>query len=263
MDGGLKPRHWAALGLLALGPLLAGLWLLRGLPDPRPLRDPAWVRQRFNLGAWTPLDAVAPVAVRAVLISEDDTFYRHHGVRVDELGAAAWDDLLSLRYKRGASSLTQQVVKNAFLGPQKTLLRKVRELVLARQADAAVGKRRLLEDYLNLAEWGPHRQRGIAYAAQACFGKDPAQLDAREGALLAWLLPDPHRRCLWVQRGELPRRARLHVARVLDRLEAEGALPAGQAAVLAARPFAFERRPAALAPAALTADDDDLGDDEP
>ena len=244
--------------------MLAGAWLLHGLPDPKPLRDPAWVRQRFGLKEWTPLEAVAPVAVRAVLISEDDTFFHHHGVRVDELGAAAWEDLMSLRYKRGASSLTQQVVKNAFLGPQKTLARKLRELLLARRADAAVGKRRLLEDYLNLAEWGPHRQRGIAYAAQAFFGKAPAALDAREGALLAWLLPDPRHRCLWIQRGELPRRARLHVARVLDRLESEGVLGEGQAAALAAQPFAFERRPSKPAPGGLDLDeDDDQGDEGP
>jgi membrane peptidoglycan carboxypeptidase len=133
--------------------------------------------------------------------------------------------------------------------------------MLARRADAVVGKRRLLEDYLNLAEWGPHRQRGIAYAARACFGKAPAALDAREGALLAWLLPDPKHRCLWVQRGELPKPARRRIAAVLERLESEGALPAGQAALLAAQPYAFEHHRKADAPSAL--EDDTQGDDDP
>ena len=64
MDGGLKPRHWAALGLLALGPLLAGLWLLRGLPDPRPLRAPAWVRQRALEGGLTPPEALEALFLR-------------------------------------------------------------------------------------------------------------------------------------------------------------------------------------------------------
>lgn len=262
MDRRLGPRHWGALVWLMLLPLLGGWGLMATLPDPRPLRDPAWVRRRFGLAEWTPLDQVAPVAVRAVLISEDDTFYHNDGVRLDEMGAAAWDDLRSLRYERGASGVTQQVVKNAFLGPQKSLLRKLRELVLARRADALVDKRRLLEDYLNLAEWGAQRQRGIAYAARAFFGKTPAQLDAREGALLSWFLPDPHLRCLWVRRGELPRGARRHVALVLERLEARGALAPGQAAVLAAQPFGFEHdRPRRARPFGVGGGDDGEEDD--
>lgn len=259
--GRIQRRAWlGALGLLASVGLALGLLDL-SLPDPRPLRDPAWVRARFSLAEWTPLDAVSPLAVRAVLLSEDDTFFRNDGLRVDELGSAAWDDLLSLRYKRGASSLTQQVVKNAFLGPEKTLLRKVRELMLARKADAAVGKRRLLEDYLNLAEWGPHKERGIAFASRSVFGKEPSQLDAKEGALLAWLLPDPRHRCLWIRRGELPPRARRHVAILLARLGAEGALSPSEAAELAARPFPFEKHPVTSVPSVEPSTLDDEGED--
>jgi monofunctional biosynthetic peptidoglycan transglycosylase len=242
------------------GPILLAAAVLalatRGLPDPRPLRDPAWVQQRFQLQGWTPLEQADPLAVRAILLSEDDTFYHNHGLRMDQLGPAAWEDLLALRYKRGASSLTQQVVKNAFLGDEKSLLRKVRELWLARRAAALVPKKRLLEDYLNLAEWGPHKERGIAFAARFCFGKTPAQLNAKDGALLSWLLPDPKHRCLWVRRGQLPEKARFHIALLLGRLQDEGSLDPAAAAALAAQPFAFERHPGPpLAPD--TEDEDD------
>jgi monofunctional biosynthetic peptidoglycan transglycosylase len=248
--------RWIA-GLSVLALLAAGLSVLvgSGLPDPRPLRDPAWVQQRFKLGEWVPLEQVNPLAVRAILLSEDDTFFHNHGLRMDQLGPAAWEDLLAMRYKRGASSLTQQVVKNAFLGEQKSLLRKLRELWLAHRASALVPKKRLLEDYLNLAEWGPHKERGISFAARFCFGKTPAQLDAKDGALLSWMLPDPRHRALWIRRGQLPEGARRHIALLLGRLQDEGSLDPASAAALAAQPFAFERHPGP--PLAPDTDDED------
>jgi membrane peptidoglycan carboxypeptidase len=237
----------AACALPSLAVLAFALHrLLAGLPDTASLQDPAWVRQRFALGQWTALQDCSPLAVRAILLSEDDTFFRNGGLRLDEVGSAAWEDLLKARYERGASSLTQQVVKNAFLGKQKTLGRKAREIVLALRADRTVGKRRLLEDYLNLAEWGPHRERGIAWAAAAYFGTSPAGLSARDGALLSWLLPDPHGRGRLLLKGELPRRARRHVHLLLERLCAEGALSAAEVEAQEQRPWPFERpgRPA-------------------
>src|SRR5580692_6883416 len=98
--------RWTALAVaLALAAWGLAVLVGGGLPDPKPLRDPAWVQQRFKLAQWTPLDQVGPLAVRAILLSEDDTFFHNHGVRMDQLGPAAWEDLLALRYKRGASSL--------------------------------------------------------------------------------------------------------------------------------------------------------------
>lgn len=232
----LRRSLWAALVLVALGG--AWVWRLgRDLPDAKPLRDPAWVRQRFDLRDWTPMKSVAPLALRAILISEDDTFFHNNGLRLDEIGSAAWDDLLAGRYKRGASSITQQVVRNAFLSTDKTLGRKVREMILARRADASVGKRSLLEDYLNLAEWGPKKERGIAWASQRYFGKGPDSLNAAEGAYLAWLLPDPKHRGLAARRGELTPPAKRHVRILLQRLAREGSLSEAEAEALAAQPL--------------------------
>lgn len=226
-------RAWARLawrwGLGLLGAVLAGLalWTFWGLPDTRPLRDPKWVQRRFALKEWTTLKDCAPLARRAVLLSEDDIFFRHRGWRFDELGSALWANFRSLSFRRGASSLTQQVVRNAFLDRKKSLRRKLRELILARRADAEVGKRALFEDYLNLAEWGPKCERGIAAAARIYFAKDPSALSPREGALLAWLLPNPRRRGPRLLKGPPPA-AKAHAALLLRRLGAEGGLSAAQ-----------------------------------
>lgn len=233
-----KPWAWGlgalALALAALAGVAAGA--LRDLPDPRPLKDPAWVMQRFKLQAWTPQGELPPVVLRCILLSEDDLYYQHAGLRLDELGSAAWDNLSSLRYKRGASSITQQVVRNAFLSREKRLSRKLREIWLARRADKAVGKAAILDAYLNLAEWGSRGERGIAAAAAEHFGKAPAQLDAVEGALLAWLLPQPRLRGRALRRGAPPA-AQRHVRRILRRLEREGRLSPEELEQLLKAPF--------------------------
>jgi membrane peptidoglycan carboxypeptidase len=228
------------LGMALLGVALMGLWMQQiasHLPDPRPLRDPAWVQQHFSLGTWTQLDQVPRPALRCILISEDDTFFQNHGVRMDEMGAAAWDDLLAGRYKRGASSITQQVVRNAFLSKDKTLSRKLREIFLASRADSVVGKRRLLEDYLNLAQWGHPQERGIAWASRQYFGKSVPQLSAIDGAYLSWLLPDPPHRSQAARRGEMTLAARRHVRLMLRRLARENDLSDEDTAALLASPF--------------------------
>jgi len=210
------------------------------LPDPRRLRDSAWVGRHFGLARWTPLGECSRPAVQAILLSEDDSFYRNHGLRLDEVGSAAWDDVRHMGYRRGASSLTQQVVKNAFLSKNKTLGRKVEEMVLARRAFASVDKRTLLEDYLNLVEWGPHHERGIAWAAQTYFACAPSALTARDGALLAWLLPDPAHRARLLLRGALPASAKRHVQNLLRRMRAEGGLSPADTEAMEQRPYPIE-----------------------
>jgi monofunctional biosynthetic peptidoglycan transglycosylase len=242
------------LALLLGAAALAGLgaWELRDLPDPAPLKDPAWVRQRFGLQQWTPLSAVPPLVLRCVLLSEDDSFFDHAGLRLDEWSAALRDDLLSLRYKRGASSITQQVVRNAFLSKDKRLSRKWRELWLARRADAVVGKEALLEDYLNLAEWGSRGERGIAAAAAEHFGKTPAQLDVREAILLAWLLPQPRLRGRALKHGP-PAPALRHVRRLVARLADEGLLSEEEAEQIRQETLKTGQRPAPIPGGGATA----------
>jgi monofunctional biosynthetic peptidoglycan transglycosylase len=145
---------------------------------------------------WVPLDQVAPALRLAVIAAEDDRFCSHHGVDFTELrgvigGIENADDLGGVR---GGSSITQQTAKNLFLWQGRSFLRKALEFPLAFWLDFVLPKRRVLEIYLNIAEWGPNGEFGIAAAARRAFNKKPADLDAREAALLAASLPNPHRR---------------------------------------------------------------------
>ncbi len=142
---------------------------------------------------WVPLDAVSPGLIRAVIVAEDARYCQHHGVDVRGLLEAV-EETDDLRRARGGSSITQQAVKNLFLWPSRSVVRKVVEIPLALWADLVLGKRRVLEIYLNVAEWGPSGQFGIEAGARRAFGKSAAALDPREASLLAAVLPNPHTR---------------------------------------------------------------------
>ena len=137
---------------------------------------------------WVPMEAISPNLARAVVLSEDGNFCRHHGIDFGELKAAierARDGI-----PRGASTITMQVAKNLLLFPAKSYLRKAMELPLTLTIEAMWSKRRILEVYLNIAEWGP----GI-YGAEAAsrhhFDRAARRLSDAEAALLAVSLPNP------------------------------------------------------------------------
>lgn len=143
-----------------------------------------------SIRIWTPLKRISPYLQKAVIISEDDVFYQHDGINYETMKEAFRVNWEKGRYVRGASTLTMQLARNAFLHKRKTLLRKVRELILARRLEANLSKTRILELYLNIVEWG----EGI-YGAEAAsryyFGKSAAQLNLAEATLLASMLPNP------------------------------------------------------------------------
>jgi monofunctional biosynthetic peptidoglycan transglycosylase len=141
---------------------------------------------------WRRLNQISPMAVTAVLMSEDSSFYRHKGYDPEAIHAALEENLKAGRYLKGGSTITQQVAKNIFFGPEKTIKRKILELLTARELERLLGKRKILELYLNLAEWGPGIY-GIEQAAQRYFAKSSAELNAREAATLAFMLPNPTR----------------------------------------------------------------------
>ncbi len=148
--------------------------------------------QRTRPSSWIALNEVSRAAVGAVLVSEDWAFYQHRGYDPNQIKEALKKDLEEGGYARGASTITQQVVKNIFLGPDKTIWRKLKELYLAVSLEEALKKNRILELYLNIAEWGPG-VFGIGGASQLYFKKAPLELTAKEGAFLAMLLPSPIR----------------------------------------------------------------------
>ena len=139
---------------------------------------------------WVPIERISPNLIRAVIASEDGIFCRHRGVdwrAIDEaLDKAAEDG----GRPRGASTISMQTVKNLLLWPQAHYVRKILELPLAYAADKAWGKRRMLELYLNIAEWGPG-VFGVEAASQHHFRKSASSLSVREATLLAVALPNP------------------------------------------------------------------------
>ena len=136
---------------------------------------------------WVSLDDIAPSLVSSVLMSEDGKFCSHSGVDWDEIAKVL--DRSDDR-PRGASTIAMQTVKNLFLWPSRSYLRKAIEMPLALYADVVLGKKRVMEIYLNVVEWGPGIF-GVEAAAQHYFGRSAARLTASQSALLAATLPNP------------------------------------------------------------------------
>ena len=139
---------------------------------------------------WTPYAAIAPEVKRAVLVAEDINFFSHHGFDWGQIRIAVEEALHDSEAPRGASTITQQLVKNLWLSGSRNPLRKMKETVLTWQVERTLSKRRILELYLNVAEFGPGIY-GVGPAAQAYFGKAPADLGEEEASLLAASLPRP------------------------------------------------------------------------
>ncbi len=177
---------------------------------------------------WTPYGAIPSAMKKAVVASEDANFYTHEGVDYEAIREAIKADWRKGRFVRGGSTITQQLAKNLFLTREKTLIRKVKELVLARRMDDALSKSRILELYLNVVELGP-MVYGIGHAAHYYFGKPPSALTVRECAFLASMLPgpkvyNPYRRMDRVMKRSDRILRRMVAARMISREEFEAAL---------------------------------------
>ena len=141
---------------------------------------------------WVALSEISPHLQRAVIVSEDAAFFHHEGFDWEGIKEAAAKNLWRGDLARGGSTITQQVAKNLFLSADKSFLRKAREALITRALEHRLSKKRILEIYLNIAEWG----RGIFGAEAAArhhFHKPASELTAEEAALLAAMLPSPLR----------------------------------------------------------------------
>jgi monofunctional biosynthetic peptidoglycan transglycosylase len=139
---------------------------------------------------WTPTGTIPAEMKWAVIVAEDARFYKHEGIDVKALKKAIKYDLEKKSFARGASTITQQVAKNLFLTREKSISRKVKELILARRMEQDLTKGRIIEIYLNVVELGP-MVYGIGHGARFYFGKPAAALTPRECAFLAAMLPGP------------------------------------------------------------------------
>jgi monofunctional glycosyltransferase len=171
-----------------------------------------WVSGQRVERTFVPLSQIAPALPLAVILAEDGRYCSHHGVDFQELRGIVQEaeDLDDLR---GGSTITQQTVKNLFLWPGRSVLRKILELPLALWTDLVLPKQRIMEIYLNIAEWGPSGQFGAEAGGRFAFGKSARQLSTGEAALLAAILPNPRLRSARQPRGDLRRLAGLYSAR--------------------------------------------------
>jgi hypothetical protein len=161
-------------------------------PPARDLPALAALRSQDTGPGAVPLAELLPLFTRTLLISEDAGFWGHPGIDVAEIPVAWATNEERGKAAFGASTITQQLVKNLFLTGEKTYARKVQEATLALLLDATVSKARQLEIYVNVIEWGPGLH-GIGPAAEHYFGKRPADLTPKEIAYLVCLIPSPVR----------------------------------------------------------------------
>lgn len=162
---------------------------------------------------WTPYASISPHLKRAVLVAEDISFFSHHGFELREMKDAVTRAVEDLEVPRGASTITQQLAKNLWLSPSRNPLRKLKEAILTWQLERALGKRRILELYLNVAEFGPGVY-GAEAASRRYFGKPAATLGEEEAARLAASLPNP---TAW-HPGASQRAYQRYVATILRRM---------------------------------------------
>lgn len=142
--------------------------------------------------AWIPLSRISPYLIKAVIIAEDDKFYQHEGFDFEAIEKAIEKDIRRKKFRYGGSTISQQLAKNLWLTPSKNPLRKLREAVLTWRLEKSLSKRRILELYLNVAEWGDGIF-GIEAASRHYYGKTAADLSAQESARLASVLPNPRK----------------------------------------------------------------------
>ncbi len=148
-------------------------------------------RVRMNQ-TWVPLSDISPYLVKAVLIAEDDKFWSHEGFDYEAIQKALEKDMKAGRFKFGGSTISQQLARNLYLSPAKNPLRKVREAIITWRMEKILSKRRILELYLNLVEWG-EGIFGVEAASRHYYGKPSSELTPEEAARLASVLPNPRK----------------------------------------------------------------------
>jgi monofunctional biosynthetic peptidoglycan transglycosylase len=150
-------------------------------------------RRRFRIDQrWVSFSKISPYLVKAVLIAEDDKFWGHEGFDYEAIQKALEKDLKAKRFKFGGSTITQQLARNLYLSPEKSLIRKVSEALITRRMEKVLSKKRILELYLNVTEWGDGIF-GAEAASRHYYRKSASELTAEEATRLASVLPNPRK----------------------------------------------------------------------
>jgi len=158
-------------------------------------REEEWRQQGKKIRIqkkWVALSNMSPYLIKAVLITEDDKFWSHQGFDFEAIQKALEKDIKKKKFKFGGSTISQQLVKNLYLTPSKNAVRKFKEAILTWRIEQNLSKRRILELYLNIVEWG-EGIFGIEAASLHYYGKPALQLGPDEAAHLAVILPNPRK----------------------------------------------------------------------
>jgi monofunctional biosynthetic peptidoglycan transglycosylase len=212
--------RWLVIGVALLWSLAALTLLAARWIDPPSTavhiqrRLQAWIHrtpyhERYR---FIPVNQISTDLQHAVIAAEDARFYQHHGFDWHEIQIVAEDDLDGGR-SRGASTITQQLVKNLFFGTGRSILRKGAEFTLVPVAEFVLGKKRILEIYLNVVEWGPGIY-GAESASRYYYRTAARNTDRQQAARLAAILPAPLKR--------RPERMNDYSARILERMRQIG-----------------------------------------
>jgi monofunctional biosynthetic peptidoglycan transglycosylase len=223
-----KRRGWIRAILLGVVGLVAAFYVLcvvelvvlRWVDPPTTMvqterRVEAWVHHRpyHKRYVFVPLGRISPDLQHAVIAAEDGRFYQHHGIDWKEVQKVVDQDMEEGRLGRGGSTITQQLLKNLFLTTNRSVVRKAVEFTLAPVAERILPKRRILELYLNVIEWGAGVY-GAEEASRAWYGVPAARIDREQAARMAALLPSPLRR--------KPGRMNTYSAEILRRMAQTG-----------------------------------------
>jgi monofunctional biosynthetic peptidoglycan transglycosylase len=166
---------------------------------------------------WVPLSRISPNLVHAVIVSEDGSFYAHDGIDWYEMEESIRKNIEQGRPSRGGSTISQQLSKNLYLSTSKDPIRKLKELIITLRMEHILTKRRIIEIYLNIIEWG-NGVFGAEAASLKYFGKHAADLSREESALLAAVIPNPRRFSASRPSRYIQRRASV----ILSRMSARG-----------------------------------------
>jgi monofunctional glycosyltransferase len=201
-----KWRKWVKIALLSLVALMVlyhgwvlsrVLWYRSHNPEITALIDQRMKEARARgeepkrIQTWVPFDRISPNLVRAVLAGEDSRFFDHSGFDWEEIRIAMEKDWNEGKFSRGASTISQQLAKNLFLSTSKNPLRKLHEALITKEMEWILGKRRILEIYLNVIEWGDGIY-GAEAASRNYFNTSAASLGAEQAAYLSAIVPSPN-----------------------------------------------------------------------
>jgi monofunctional glycosyltransferase len=177
---------------------------------------PEFVMKEGKPKNWVHLKEISIFGKWAIVLSEDWGFYQHEGIDLIQMKKAL-NDMVEVKRFRGASTITQQMVKNVFLSEDRTIWRKIHEIILAQKVERVLEKSKILETYLNVIEFGPGIY-GIRNASYHYFKKHPNALNPKESAFLAMLLPSPKRYYVSFKNKKLTKFAKARINAILIKM---------------------------------------------